>query len=394
MLGSLLFRLCIILPWLITPVASASAQFWDQPIEYCKMKSPTLRETAIYIDTSAIPTDGGDWVNSLIKRLNLASREHLTVSAISPSTSTSRQLFDTCFPGLTSSELAEQEAKRHVGQKVFGRALDRRLKDDQDAFNGKLRAELLRIRAEPSPIGKGTDILRALSLDRQRAPRQDRFWRLIIMGSFNSQPLEAALAGIARIDTPDGVNAAVNRYPAEFGGAEIYIFGLGASTGQYTETQIERFLRGYFQRTHANLVSFGSALAAQSGTVYLPPSVYSGRWQSIVQPQGGRATAWFVKPAEGGEVSGWFYIYGSKEIFSVPIGGSWYCGNSGECQFKGLVIDDVPFIHNGVIFRKGDLISLSGTEQALTGSIISAHDEQLENQDIKYTIRIEREKSP
>src|SRR5262249_11856361 len=79
----------------------------------------TFRRTVVYVDIAAVQNSRPEWGLTILNRLELAPRELLTVIAVNPSTFEIAELFDSCFPSLTHSEMDDARKARGIWQKLL-----------------------------------------------------------------------------------------------------------------------------------------------------------------------------------------------------------------------------------------------------------------------------------
>ena len=141
-------------------------------IEKVCRSAPTLtyRKTVVYVDLASIKGASLQWGWTILNRLELAPRESLTVVAVNPGTFEAQEVFETCYPTRTNSEIEEARRSRGWWDKVVTLDPADQQRDDLQTFETRLKNALNRVEKE-SITYKETErrnILGAIALDKNR----------------------------------------------------------------------------------------------------------------------------------------------------------------------------------------------------------------------------------
>src|SRR3954471_16268304 len=150
--------------------------------ELCK-SAPTVtyRRTLIYIDLAAIGTGKTEWGLTIINRLELGPREWVTILGVNPNTFEINQVFDSCFPSLTKSELETGRSGRDLWDKMTKLDPADQQRENLQTFDARLRNSLDKLIAESKKFqsGKRRNILGAIAFDKNRFADRSALYRVI-----------------------------------------------------------------------------------------------------------------------------------------------------------------------------------------------------------------------
>src|SRR5690349_12186062 len=82
-------------------------------------KSETNRNTIVYIDLSSIKPGEDEWGYTILKKLELATRERITVLGVNPSNFEVLEVFDLCYPTFTQVEMSKIRNDRTLWDKLI-----------------------------------------------------------------------------------------------------------------------------------------------------------------------------------------------------------------------------------------------------------------------------------
>ena len=72
----------------------------------------THRNTIVYVDLSSIKKGVDEWGYTILRKLQLTPREHLTVLGVDPTSFEVLEVFDSCYPILSPNEITQIRNKR------------------------------------------------------------------------------------------------------------------------------------------------------------------------------------------------------------------------------------------------------------------------------------------
>src|SRR5215831_12318838 len=81
-------------------------------------KTETHRNTIVYVDLSSIKQGEDEWGYTILKKLELAPRERLTVLGVNPSSFEVLEVFDSCYPTFTQPEILQLRSTRSLWDKL------------------------------------------------------------------------------------------------------------------------------------------------------------------------------------------------------------------------------------------------------------------------------------
>ena len=371
----------------------ADAQIINTPnIEELCRTAPTVtyRRTLVYVDTGSIKKDKTDWGLTILNRLELAAREHLTVLSVNPSTFEVSPIFDSCYPTLTKQEIDGTRSGRGLVDKFLQLDPADQQRENLQTFDARLRNGLNRVVGDASKYeqGKRRNILGAIAFDKNRFSDINAHFRVIIFtdGILVDPGLEPAVPEQQQVKT------LVERYPASLSGAEVSIFGIESTNdkGVNSLESQERVFSAFFLNSWAHLKSFSSSLPQQSGALF--PRVT--RADGTFEGGGAQGSVKLVLTTgqEGALAEGWLAFNIGRAILYVPYQGEFRCEN-GDCSLTASVTEAIPALSATSYFRKGDKLLLKGKSAGLMEGALQAGSREVfkdGNQEVKYSLRFQK----
>src|SRR5262249_19173621 len=156
-------------------------------------------------------------------------------------------------------------------------------------------------------------------------------------------------------------------YPTNFRGSDVIIFGVKPLPDSATDRR-ERVFRGYFLSGAGWLRSFSYGLPEQDDKATSPIKKYEGTY-SGGDATGPVALSFGVTP-EGNAVDAWLNFGTPRGFLYLPFQGTYSCAQS-QCQLRGNILSDVPELSEHPFFRKGDRITIDGSEEQADGKLES-----------------------
>src|SRR5262245_16503215 len=190
----------------------------------CK-SAPTVthRRTVVYVDLASIRESRTEWGLTILNRLELAPREILTILAVNPSTFEIGEVFDSCYPVFTPSEIDEARKSRTAWDKLTTLDPADQQRENLQTYDSRLRNALDKIVAQAGKFKETArrNILGAIAFDKNRFSDPRALYRLIL---YTDGIIKEPGIGVADIKS---VSALTERYPASFSGAEVAVYGIG-----------------------------------------------------------------------------------------------------------------------------------------------------------------------
>ncbi len=336
--------------------------------EVCGQPPLTHRRTIAYLDLAAIDPDQLEWGLTILNRLELAPREWLTVLAVNSIDYSVSEVFSLCYPTLTEEEIAALREDRSFWDQLTELDPEQQQRENLEMFDSRLRQAMDSIREQAIALDRNAprrNIIGALAFDKNRFDDKRSTTRAVIFT--DGRIVED---GIDPTRPPAGVAAALAaKYPANFGGADILMFGITAEAAAAGAEAMRGLFEGYFLANWGLLRSFSFALPEQTDTPLLAPDRYVGAFDG--GGVSGEAILAFSRDAEGRLTTGWLTFATGKGPLNVPIEGDFRCKDD-ACGLAGHVTHDVPLGAEEPFFRKGDKVALKGTAAGLKGTLEAA----------------------
>jgi hypothetical protein len=368
-------------------MAGASAQILNPTNidALCRLHKPeTHRSTIVYIDLSSLKQGEDEWGYTILKKLELATRERITVLGVNPSSFEVIEVFDLCYPVFTQSEISQIRDNQSFWNKLFTQDPETQQRDNLQTFDARLRNSLDRLIASSKKftLGKRRDVLGAIAVDKNRFTERDAVYRIIIFS--NGTITDDFDPGASELQIADSLT---KKYPTSFSGAEISVFGVTGGDRREALESKERIFSSYFLSNWARIRSFTPSLPQQSNATFAPFKTRAGTFEG----GGVKGSVKLSSSAiDGKSTNIWLtFVLGANSLY-VPIEGEYSC-NGDTCSLKGRVIDQVPLFSSTPYFRKGDLVELTGkNDEKLSGSLTSESKEvfrpdgNAKSEDVKY----------
>jgi hypothetical protein len=346
--------------------------------------SLTSRSTLIYVDLSSIKVGEHEWGNTILHKLEFAPRERLAVLGVNPGTFDISEVFDSCWPTLTKSEIDSVQKNRGWWKKLTEMDSESQQRENLQTFNARLGNALdkLVVEAGKITVGHRRDILGAIAVDKNRFKDRAAYYRLIvftngvILDDFGTGADEARIAEFLS-----------KKYPAAFSGAEVFLFGITGSDREAPLESKQRIFSNFFLSNGAHVQSFSQSLPQQTNELYSPVISMSGTFEgggttgsvklTIVEAKSATAEIWLN------------FVVGGTALY-VPFQGEYRCDKD-VCSLKASATDNIPLLAAAPYFRKGDQISLSGKRGVgLEGSLGSESKEVFQGgrDEAKYKLKV------
>jgi hypothetical protein len=148
----------------------------------CRSPAETHRNTIVYVDLSSLKPGEDEWGHTILKKLELAPRERLTVLAVNPSNFEVSEVFASCYPAFTQSEIDHIRQNRSLWEKLIRPDPEAQQRDNLQTFDARLRNSLDKVLSASTKfsLGKRRDILGAIAVDKNRFADRGAFYRIII----------------------------------------------------------------------------------------------------------------------------------------------------------------------------------------------------------------------
>lgn len=385
------FWICIVIAiaFAIT-CGEARAQILTTPnIEQLCRTAPALthRKTVVYVDIAAIRSATEEWGLTILNRLELAPREALTVLAVNPNTFDVKEVFESCFPKLSTSELDDAQHSRGIFDKLTTLDPVAQQRENLQTFDVRLRNSLDAIIAESKKYQEGTrrNILGAIAFDKNRYSDQNALFRLVI---YTDGTIKDPSTDKNPNSNAQPIDLIATQYHANFSGAEVMVFGISGNLQDATLERKEQIFSSFFLKNWARLKSFSLSLPQQEA--YLFPAAI--RLDGVFEGGGTRGPLKLTifPPKDGSQAEGWLAFNVGREVLYVPFEGEYRC-NGSDCRLTAKCVESIPPQSPSPYFRDGDRIVLAGRSgQALEGSLQAAGQEVFNgaaNQSVNYVLK-------
>lgn len=339
--------------------------------ELCRSApAQTHRVTMVYIDLSAIKSGENEWGNTILNKLELAPRERVTVLGVNPSTFDISEVFDSCFPMLTKSEIDDLQQHRGWWDRLFKLDPESQQRENLQTFHARLGNALDQILegARKFEIGHRRNILGAIAIDKNRYRDQNTYYRIIVYT--NGIILDDFGNAVDELHITEILN---KKYPASFSGAEVFLFGItGADRGTSLQSK-QKIFSSFFLGNWAHIQSFSQSLPQQTSELWPPLINLSGTFEG-----GGTSGSTKLKFAEAKPMptDAWItFLVGGNSLY-VPVQGTYQCEQD-ACSLTGTATESVPAMATAPYFRKGDKLKLTGKKNQGLGGILSSEGKEV-----------------
>jgi hypothetical protein len=323
--------------------------------DICSSSAITHRKTVVYVDLASIKKDEREWGLTILNKLELAPREWLTILGVNPNTFEITEVFDSCYPTLTKSEINATRSSRGWLDSLTKLDPDSQQRENIQAFESRLRNSLDKLvdAAVKFSPGKRRNLLGALAVDKNRFQDTRTFYRLVIYT--DGSIVDPAFSGTT--DKNQLIRQLTERYSASFSGANVYVYGV---SGQNPEQPIETdaaIFTGYFLNSWGWLRSFAPSLPQQEHSIFQSVASMGGTFNGGGAEGAARLT--IVKDDTAAASEAWLnFVVGANTLY-VPFQGEYSCSGD-KCTLSALATENIPVGSATPYFRKGDKLSLAG----------------------------------
>jgi hypothetical protein len=321
--------------------------------DICNLKPVTHRTTVVYVDLASVKKNEQEWGLTLLNKLELAPREHLTILGVNPSTFEVTEVFDSCYPILMNSEIVAAQSNRGLWDSLTKLGPEAQQRENIETFNTSLRSSLNKLvdAAGKLSLDQRRDILGAVAIDKNRFEDRHSFYRLIMYSHG-----DIAEPGVTKLDDPQQVIRALSeKYSTSFSGADVYVYGVD---GQDRPLESKATIFAAFFLNNWGLVrSFSPSLPPQQSVPIRPVVRMSGTFQGGGSQGSVKLSYTTVEGLDLKEA--WLDFSVGTKSFYVPFEGEASC-QSGDCTLRATCLEDIPFGSKTPYFRKGDKLALSG----------------------------------
>lgn len=373
----------LIIATLIASVGDGISQIYNTPnIDQLCRSAPALtsRKTVVYVDIASVRKGNPQWGLTILNKLELVSRESLTVVSVNPTTFEAKEEFDTCYPKLSESEIAEARKSRSILDKLFSLDPADQQRENLQTFTARLGNALNRIEGDSEKYKEGgrRNILGAISVDKNRYSDRAAFYRIII---YTDGIIKEPTADDKK---PETTQTSADKYLASFSGAEVAVFGIDSQDA--TIQSKEKIFTAFFLKSWALLRSFSPSLPQQENFVFPPAMRMDGTFDGGGTQGSLRLALFSAKQAD--VANGWLAFNVGRETLYVPFRGEYRCEGE-NCRLSAVCSESVPPHTPTPYFRKGDKILLSGKAgRSLEGSL-QADAKEIFIADGKQTVKYE-----
>jgi len=330
-------------------------------------KTETHRSTIVYVDLSSIKQGEDEWGYTILKKLELAPRERLTILGVNPSSFEVLEVFDSCYPTFTHSEIVQLRSTRSLWDKLITQDPETAQRDHVQTFDARLRNALDKVVAASKKyaVGKRRNVLGAIAVDKNRFTQRDAVYRLVVFtNGIIADELENATTD-AQV-----AESLAKKYSTSFSGADVSVYGVtGGDRGESLESKGKIF-SSFFLSNWARVHSFSSSLPQQTNTVFSAMTTRMGTFEGGGVK--GAAKLSFAS-AVGKSANIWLTFTRGPNSLYVPveaIEGDYSCAGD-TCALKGRVMDQIPLLSSKPYFRGGDIVDLTKSERKLVGTLKS-----------------------
>ena len=356
--------------------------------ELCKAAATTYRKTLVYVDLSSLRKNETEWGLTLLNKLELGPRESLTVLGVNPSSFEVSEVFDTCYPTLTKSEVDTARKGRGFWETLTTLDPESQQRENVQTFDSRLRNALDKLITAGDKYSQGNrrNILGAIAVDKNRFRDPHAFYRIITYTDGTILDPSISDAG----NENQVIRFLSEKYPTSFSGADIWVYGVVAEDKDRPLEAKARIFSAFFLNNWGLLRSFSQSLPQQRNERFQPVTSMIGNFE-------GGGTQGTVKLAfttgSGVDLAeAWLaFVVGINSLF-VPFQGEYSCDRD-KCKLTATSLESIPVWSPTPYFRKGDRLVLEGKADAeLQGSLQPVAREVFREgtKDVQYTLKFRR----
>lgn len=322
----------------VAPVPARASLFGQDGLDPAFCKTPSVRQTVIYIDDMTMVDGRTEWARKLAVKLRatLSPGERLTVVRLSPASGQSSELWSGCWPGYTTAQRADLERRSFV----FSRNPLSGLGDQQKYFLGAMGSALTAIyqTAKRAPDAVRIDhaepphkeIIRSLASDEGRFASSQVTIRAIVYSDMaeNSDLGSVFQPGPA----PTGLGQKLGTWLRR---SVFYAFGVGGDVAD-DPAFAEQARRFWSDALHGMAATLGGMGADLNVPNLLPVAAhdYPVALTMDNQPLEGRLS--LLTDEDGALVDSWL---GISRLGSTGLDGSFRCEAGGNCRLDAVTTD-------------------------------------------------------
>ncbi len=383
-----LLRFCFVIGALASGGETRSQIIATPNVEQLCRTAPALtyRKTVVYVDLASVRSAKPEWGLTILNRLELTPRETLTVIGVNPNTFEVAEVFDTCFPALAAAEIEEARKSRGVWERLISLDPADQQRENLQTFDARLRNGLDKLIVEAAKFQEGgrRNVLGAIALDKNRYSDRNAFYRVILYtdGIIIDPTVEPATGNKSQ-----SIQSLAERYPANFSGAEVAVFGVDGTNRDVTVGAKEQSFSAFFLKNWAHLKSFSPSLPQQDNFLFPQAMRMDGVFDGG-GAQGSLKLALFAAK-QGNVANGWLAFNVGRDVLYVPFQGEYRCEGQ-DCHLNATCTESIPPQSLNPYFRKGDSIVLSGKRGSTFEGFLQSDASEVfkdANQRVKYGLK-------
>ncbi len=319
---------------LLAAAPAHAALFGAEGLDPAFCKTPTARQTVLYIDDMMMTEGKTDWATKLSTKLRatLAPGERVTVVRLSPAAGRSAEIWSGCWPAYTASERA-----RIAGQSyLFSRSPLDALEDQQKFFlrdlSGALGAIYTAAKRPPDTVRIDAanppekEIIRALASDEGRFAESQTTIRAIL---YSDMAENSDLGSVFKPlpDPPENYGRKLGTYLRR---SVFYAYGVGEDVGNDPGAlgDARTFWTQALRSMNASVGGLGADLN-MANAVPVNASAYTVTLAHDGQELDGRLA--LMADADGTLVDSWI---GISRLSIAGLSGSFHCDEDGACRLN------------------------------------------------------------
>ncbi len=356
---------------LLAATPARAALFGAEGLDPTFCKTPTARQTVLYIDDMMMTEGKTDWATKLSTKLRatLAPGERVTVVRLSPATGRSAEIWTGCWPAYSAAERA-----RLAGQSfLFSRSPLDALGDQQKYFLRDLSGALGAIYTEAKrPAGAvhidaanppEKEIIRALASDEGRFAQSQITIRAIV---YSDMAQNSDLGSVFRppLNPPENYGRKLGTYLRR---SVFYAYGLGEDVGHDPGVlgEARTFWTQALRSMNASVGGLGADLN-MANAVPVAAYAYAVTLSHDGQELDGRLA--LMTDADGALVDSWI---GISRLSIAGLSGTFHCEEEGGCRLNATTNSGVATSSPTEILtlsgpQAGPLMGRLGVKGALT----------------------------
>lgn len=324
--------------------------------KYCTKETDKQRSTLIYLDVS--DTSQKEFATDLLKEIdnNFLAHERIKVFTINPEEVTIKEVFSSCVPKLSLSEIKKIKAEGSMKYLLGGNPIET-AKEDYSFFMAELKGILAKIYKSSLDDVSKKELVEMLYSE--SATFNDKSMQRVIF--YSNMVQNSDFLNTATIFNNQVTKDLLKEYQVDFNNAEFYIY---TGKKQFTikkHNALMNFWKKYVEQNNGTVVYFNDNLKLDKFK-YQVAKKYEGTLE--IDGDSYESKIYLNYSENSKAVNSWLIV---NEIASIPVKGTvkLVSGKPFEAKLKTNVVDR----SNHQLFIGGETIQLKIKGSKLVGEV-------------------------